>query len=161
MFITATITLIFISQTAVHIYLQSFKYGICLRNRKKHLASWIKAVFNGVWKNQNRRKNPRSIRTKVNIIICQWKLKVKKRELLEARENISSTLKSSMLIQSFSSSFSVSGDCSFSHSVTATRRESKCNQFERLPVECHKNQSSHNGQSQLRKISQQANENSK
>ena len=139
MFITAKIALIFISQTAVHIYLQSFKYGIFLGNRKKHLASWIKAVFNGVWKNQNQnqRKNQRSIRTKVNIITCQCKFKVKTRELLEARENISSTLKSSMLIQSFSNSFSVSGDCSFSHSVTATR-ESKCNQFERLPDECRK-----------------------
>ena len=127
MFITAKIALIFISQTAVHIYLQSFKYGIFLRNRKKHLASWIKAVFNGVWKNQNQnqRKNQRSIRTKVNIIICQCKLKVKTRELLEARENISSTLKSSMLIQSFSSSSSVSGDCSFSHSVTATRKRNQ------------------------------------
>ena len=138
MFITAKIALIFISQMAVHIYLQSFKYGIFLRNRKKHLASWIKAVF--FWKNQNQnqRKNQRSIRTKVNIIICQCKLKVKTRELLEARENISSTLKSSMLIQSFSNSFSVSGDCSFSHSVTATRRESKCNQFEYIPDECRK-----------------------
>ena len=153
MFITAKIALIIISQTAVHVYLQSFKYGICLRN--------VGFGFQRMWKNQNQRNFSDQSEQKLSLSFANENSKRKKRELLEARENISSTLKSSMLIQSFSSSFSVSGDCSFSHSVTATRRKSKCNQFERLPDECHKNQSNHNGQSQLRKISQQANENSK
>ena len=153
MFITAKIALIIISQTAVHVYLQSFKYGICLRN--------VGFGFQRMWKNQNQRNFSDQSEQKLTLSFANENSKRKKRELLEARENISSTLKSSMLIQSFSSSFSVSGDCSFSHSVTATRRKSKCNQFERLPDECHKNQSNHNGQSQLRKISQQANENSK
>ena len=153
MFITAKIALIIISQTAVHVYLQSFKYGICLRN--------VGFGFQRMWKNQNQRNFSDQSEQKLTLPFANENSKRKKRELLEARENISSTLKSSMLIQSFSSSFSVSGDRSFSHSVTATRRKSKCNQFERLPDECHKNQSNHNGQSQLRKISQQANDNSK
>ena len=153
MFITAKIALIIISQTAVHVYLQSFKYGICLRN--------VGFGFQRMWKNQNQRNFSDQSEQKLTLSFANENSKRKKRELLEARENLSSTLKSSMLIRSFSSSFSVSGDCSFSHSVTATRRKSKCNQFERLPDECHKNQSNHNGLSQLRKISQQANENSK